>query len=99
LKSPIYLSFCILNARQSIFYGPTSPASPSSALRVALHSSLHTTQTQCDNIRRLFSALTAPAELAQLSEMYAPPSPIKANFADLSDLPRPLSLPSAFGAR
>ncbi|KAF7317862.1 hypothetical protein MKEN_00874100 [Mycena kentingensis (nom. inval.)] len=52
-----------------------SPPSPVSPLRLALHSSLNTTQTQCDNVRHLLSALTAPVELAQLSEMYAPPSP------------------------
>ncbi|KAJ7230623.1 hypothetical protein GGX14DRAFT_508384 [Mycena pura] len=52
-----------------------SPPSPVSSLRLAFHSSLHTTQTQCDNVRHLLSALTAPGELAQLSEMYAPPSP------------------------
>ncbi|KAJ7780323.1 hypothetical protein DFH07DRAFT_1055933 [Mycena maculata] len=52
-----------------------SPPSPVSAIRLSLHSSLHTTQTQCDNVRHLFSALTAPLELAQLAEMYAPPSP------------------------
>ncbi|KAF7309549.1 hypothetical protein MIND_00325800 [Mycena indigotica] len=52
-----------------------SPPSPVSSVRLAIHSSLHTTQTQCDNVRHLLSALTAPVELAQLSEMYAPPSP------------------------
>ncbi|KAJ6561120.1 hypothetical protein DFH09DRAFT_1316242 [Mycena vulgaris] len=52
-----------------------SPPSPVSAIRLALHSSLNTTQTQCDNVRHIFSALTAPLELAQLAEMYAPPSP------------------------
>ncbi|KAJ7089800.1 hypothetical protein B0H15DRAFT_839278 [Mycena belliarum] len=51
------------------------PPSPVSAIRLSLHSSLHTTQTQCDNVRHLLSALTAPLELAQLAEMYAPPSP------------------------
>nr|GAT53511.1 predicted protein [Mycena chlorophos] len=52
-----------------------NPPSPVSSVRLAIHSSLHTTQTQCDNVRQLLSALTAPVELAQLSEMYAPPSP------------------------
>lgn len=81
---------------RSIFYGPTTPSSPSSSLRVALHSSLHTTQTQCDNIRALFSALTLPSELSQLSEMYAPPSPMKLNFFGAGgDNPRPLSLPGS----
>ncbi|KAF8892737.1 hypothetical protein CPB85DRAFT_1331363 [Mucidula mucida] len=52
-------------------------------LRVALQSTLHTTQTACDNIRPLFIALTSPDELRQLSEMYAPPNP-----------QRPVSLPT-----
>ncbi|KAJ7035522.1 hypothetical protein C8F04DRAFT_1097548 [Mycena alexandri] len=52
-----------------------SPPSPVSAVRLSLHSSLHTTQTQCDNVRHLLSALTAPLELSQIAEMYAPPSP------------------------
>ncbi|KAJ7777378.1 hypothetical protein B0H16DRAFT_955958 [Mycena metata] len=52
-----------------------SPPSPVSAVRLSLHSSLHTTQTQCDNVRHLFAALTAPLELSQIAEMYAPPSP------------------------
>ena len=42
-------------------------------LRVALSSTLTTTQNQCDNIRNLFTPLTAPAALTRLSEMYAPP--------------------------
>ena len=54
-----------------------SPNSPSH-VRVALHSCLQTTHTQFDNIRNIFSALTCPAELSQLSEMYAPQSPSKA---------------------
>jgi len=52
-----------------------SPISSSSPMRISLHSCLQTTATQCDNIRQLFSPLTAPAELTQLSEMYAPSSP------------------------
>ncbi|KAJ7272626.1 hypothetical protein B0H12DRAFT_1091337 [Mycena haematopus] len=52
-----------------------SPPSPVSAIRLSLHSSLRTTQTQCDNVRHLLAALTAPLEAAQLAEMYAPPSP------------------------
>ncbi|KAJ6581059.1 hypothetical protein B0H19DRAFT_1113475 [Mycena capillaripes] len=63
-----------------------SPPSPVSAIRLSLHSSLHTTQTQCDNVRHLLSALTAPLELAQLSEMYAPPSP-RHSFPPLSPPP------------
>ncbi|RDX51367.1 hypothetical protein OH76DRAFT_1454933 [Lentinus brumalis] len=65
----------IENEERSIFYGPTSKQAPSSALRVALQSSLFTTQTQCDNVRQLLAALTDPASLSQLAEMYAPPSP------------------------
>lgn len=79
------------NDERSIFYGPTSAASPASSLRVALQSSLHTTQNQCDNVRQLFSALTSPSELAPLSEMYAPPSPIKTTFD--SQTVRPKSMP------
>ncbi|KAG2011974.1 hypothetical protein CC2G_012031 [Coprinopsis cinerea AmutBmut pab1-1] len=62
----------------TLLRSPTSAPSPSSnALRVAVHSALQTTRTQCDNVRQLFSALTCPSELSQLSEMYAPPSPVK----------------------
>ncbi|KAH9000479.1 hypothetical protein EDB92DRAFT_1831568 [Lactarius akahatsu] len=49
----------------------------SSPLRVALHSSLQSTQVQSDNVRHVLVGLTAPSALAQLSEMYAPPSPTK----------------------
>ncbi|PFH50277.1 hypothetical protein AMATHDRAFT_61327 [Amanita thiersii Skay4041] len=79
---------------QSILYGSiTSSSSPSSSIRVALHSSLLTTQTQCDNVRQLFSALTSPVELQQLSEMYAPQSPTKSMFSQPDNTTRPLSLP------
>ncbi|OCH89779.1 hypothetical protein OBBRIDRAFT_793930 [Obba rivulosa] len=78
---------------RSIFYGPTSPQSPSTGLRITLQSSLHTTQTQCDNVRQLLAALTTPSQLAQLTEMYAPASPLKPTFT-LLDNPRPLSIPS-----
>ncbi|PVF92808.1 hypothetical protein CPB86DRAFT_743722 [Serendipita vermifera] len=44
-------------------------------LRVALQSSLQAITTQADRVRQLFSPLTSPIELGQLSEMYAPPSP------------------------
>ncbi|KAL4257340.1 Myosin-binding domain-containing protein [Pleurotus pulmonarius] len=80
------------NEERSVFYGPTTPSSPLSHLRVALNSSLHTTQSQCDNIRQLLSALTSPSELPQLSEMYAPPSPTKASYDLEPSSPRPLSL-------
>ncbi|PBK99957.1 hypothetical protein ARMGADRAFT_1059950 [Armillaria gallica] len=68
------------------------PSSPSSPLRVALSSTLHTTQTQSDNVRNLFAALTSPSELSQLSEMYAPPSPPPKSFFFP---PRPISEPSS----
>ncbi|KAH9832502.1 uncharacterized protein C8Q71DRAFT_776718 [Rhodofomes roseus] len=77
---------------RSIFYGPSSPRSPSSSLRVTLQSSLHTTQNQCDNVRQLLSALTDHSQLSQISEMYAPSSPPKPAFSML-DHPRPLSVP------
>ncbi|KAK7685830.1 hypothetical protein QCA50_011176 [Cerrena zonata] len=65
-----------------------------STLRIALQSSLHTTQTQCDNVRQLLSALTSPPQLAQLSEMYAPASPVRPAFLPLeSQSSRPLSDP------
>ncbi|KLO11511.1 hypothetical protein SCHPADRAFT_855233 [Schizopora paradoxa] len=65
-----------------------------SPLRLALHSTLLTTHTQCDNVRPLLAALASPSELSQLSEMYAPPSPAKQSFSVLSpQLPRrPFSL-------
>ncbi|KAF8972738.1 hypothetical protein BDZ97DRAFT_2070616 [Flammula alnicola] len=70
--------------------GPPSP----STIRIALHSCLQTTHTQCDNVRHLFSALTSPTELSQLSEMYAPPSPIKPGFsAEIGSRPFSLSSP------
>ncbi|KZT07191.1 uncharacterized protein LAESUDRAFT_118866 [Laetiporus sulphureus 93-53] len=77
---------------RSIFYGPTNPRSPSSGLRISLQSSLHTTQTQCDNVRQLISALTDPSQLSQLSEMYAPSSPLMTSFS-FPDHPRPASVP------
>ncbi|KAJ8472583.1 hypothetical protein ONZ51_g8426 [Trametes cubensis] len=70
-----------------IFYGPTSSQAPSSALRLALQSSLQTTQLQCDNVRQLLSALTSPTSLSQLAEMYAPPSPVRPPIS-LLDSPR-----------
>jgi hypothetical protein len=51
--------------------------SPTSPLRVALHSSLQSTQVQSDNVRHVLVGLTAPSALARLSEMYAPPSPMR----------------------
>ena len=78
----------------SAYYGPTSANSPLASLRVALQSSLLTTQGQCDSVRELLSALTSPVQLSQLSEMYAPASPQKPSFAQL-DHPRPVSDPGA----
>jgi len=78
--------------RSSIPNGSSNPSIPS-PIRVALHSCLQTTHTQCDNIRHLFSALTLPTELSQLSEMYAPPSPIKSGFTPETSS-RPFSFPS-----
>jgi hypothetical protein len=72
-------------------YGPVSAQSPLSSLRVALQTSLHTTQSQCDNVRQLLSALTSPPQLSQLSEMYAPTSPAKPFMS--FEQPRPVSDP------
>jgi hypothetical protein len=59
----------------SFIRAPSSP--PSSPLRTALHAALQSTQTQFDNVRHVLVGLTSPSSLAQLSEMYAPPSPMK----------------------
>ncbi|KAF4610441.1 hypothetical protein D9613_007209 [Agrocybe pediades] len=67
------------NEERNQFQNPLSPSSPS-PVRLALHSCFQTTHTQCDNIRHLFSALTSPTDLSQISEMYAPPSPTKLTF-------------------
>jgi hypothetical protein len=69
-------------AVRSLILKPTSfiraPSSPSSSpLRTALHAALQGTQTQSDNVRHVLVGLTSPSSLAQLSEMYAPPSPMK----------------------
>ena len=68
---------------------------PLSSLRVALSSSLLTTQTQCDNVRQLLSAVASPTELSQLTEMYAPPSPMKSTFSVNMESHRPLSHPGS----
>ncbi|KAH7890940.1 hypothetical protein F5I97DRAFT_1947094 [Phlebopus sp. FC_14] len=89
-------TFSILeNEERSIFYGPTSPRMPSSSLRVALSSSLLTTQTQCDKIRPVLATIASPDELSQLSEMYAPPSPMKSTFSFNNDSRRPSSHPGS----
>ncbi|KIY46121.1 hypothetical protein FISHEDRAFT_75964 [Fistulina hepatica ATCC 64428] len=75
----------------------TCGPSPSSPLRVTLHSSLQSTQSQCDNVRHLLSALASPSQVPQISEMYAPPSPASAlsnSYHMLPNLRRPLSLPT-----
>ncbi|KAJ3784917.1 hypothetical protein GGU11DRAFT_800136 [Lentinula aff. detonsa] len=76
-----------------------TPFSPSSTLRVALHSTLLTTQNQCDDVRQLLSALASHSELSQISEMYAPPSPTASkSFSPLSPS-RPSSYPEATHSR
>ncbi|KAI0028933.1 hypothetical protein K488DRAFT_73381 [Vararia minispora EC-137] len=85
----------IENEENSLYHAsPTTLSAPSSALRVALLSALQTTQSQCDNVRQLLSALTAPAALAQLSEMYAPPSPARPAIALAMETTRPRTLPA-----
>lgn len=79
------------NEEQSTIYGPA----PLSSLRVALSSSLLTTQTQCDNVRHLLSAVACPTELSQLTEMYAPPSPMKSTFLPTTESNRPMSHPGS----
>ncbi|KAG7094384.1 hypothetical protein E1B28_007984 [Marasmius oreades] len=79
-------------------YASTTPTSPRSSLLVALHSTLLTTQNQCDNVRQLLSALASQTELSQLSHMYAPPSPLPSKSSFLSftspTASRPFSLPT-----
>ncbi|CAL1713977.1 unnamed protein product [Somion occarium] len=85
------MSIVEADERRPSIYGVQSPFS---SLRIALQSSLLTTQNQCDNVRQLLSALTTPSQLAQLSEMYAPASPIRPSFLPLDgQLSRPLSDP------
>lgn len=78
----------------SIYYSATSPSSPTAALRVALSTSLHTARAQCEKVRALFAALTCPAELSQLSEMYAPPSPGYTAGLGIAHLPGPHDFPA-----
>ncbi|KAF9479553.1 hypothetical protein BDN70DRAFT_878612 [Pholiota conissans] len=78
------------NEDNNRIHSSTGASSPS-PIRVALHSCLQMTHTQCDNIRHLFSALTSPTHLSQLSEMYAPPSPANSVF---ETSPRRLSVSS-----
>ncbi|KAL0060356.1 hypothetical protein AAF712_012861 [Marasmius tenuissimus] len=75
--SPLQKHKLILNLRSaSMIYSSNTPTSPRSSLRVALHSTLLTTQNQSDNVRQLLSALASQSELSQISYMYAPPSPV-----------------------
>ncbi|KAI9511412.1 hypothetical protein F5148DRAFT_1280819 [Russula earlei] len=71
--SAVYEAIDLLELEESI--APSSP--PSSPLRAALHSTLQSTQTHSDNVRHVLVGLTSPSSLAQLTEMYAPPSPTK----------------------
>jgi hypothetical protein len=73
----VHEALAILEGDERAAVAFASPArSPTqSPLRLALSASLHTTATQCERVRLLLSALTDPAELALLAEMYAPPSP------------------------
>ncbi|KAG6817315.1 hypothetical protein H0H87_010332 [Tephrocybe sp. NHM501043] len=68
-ETVVQTAIAIVDNDEQSSYGSATPPSLSSSLRIALHSSLLTTQTQCDNVRQLFSALTLPSELSQLSEM------------------------------
>ena len=77
LEESMYVTSVLSFIRKltTLISAPSSP--PSSPLRAALHSALLSTQTQSDNVRHVLVGLTSPSSLAQLSEMYAPPSPIK----------------------
>ena len=91
-----FLCHCSTDCFLSDRYNPSSSAhsSPSSALRIALQSTLLTTQQQCDNVRPLLSALASPSELAQLSEMYAPSSPVQSSFSSPARPSSPPTRPS-----
>ncbi|KDR80851.1 hypothetical protein GALMADRAFT_91528 [Galerina marginata CBS 339.88] len=92
-ESVVQDAVTVLDKEEHNLLHSTSGSSPPSPIRVALHSCLQGAHTQSDNIRHLFSALTSPADLSQLSEMYAPPSPILSGFA-LETSSRPFSFPS-----
>ncbi|KAJ8096396.1 hypothetical protein PM082_011558 [Marasmius tenuissimus] len=86
-----------------MIYSSNTPTSPRSSLRVALHSTLLTTQNQSDNVRQLLSALASQSELSQISYMYAPPSPVPSRnpsssfpttHTSSSPASRPFSLPT-----
>ncbi|PPQ68050.1 hypothetical protein CVT26_007334 [Gymnopilus dilepis] len=88
-ESVVQDAVTFLDSEERSSSGSSSP----SPIRVALHSCLQTTHTQCDNIRQLFAALTSPSNLSQLSEMYAPPSPMALGFSP-EMISRPFSFPS-----
>ncbi|KAI0321039.1 hypothetical protein OF83DRAFT_433871 [Amylostereum chailletii] len=90
-ESTVYEAHALLEKEEKLYY--SNPSVVSSGLRVALHSCLQATQTQSDNVRQLLAALTAPAALSQLSEMYAPPSPVRPMLTLSLDTSRPWSLP------
>ncbi|KAG8901124.1 Arp2/3 complex subunit, actin nucleation center [Tulasnella sp. 403] len=75
-----------------LFYGPPGSTSPSSSIRVALASTLQSTQSQMDNVRQLFTPLTSSSQLARLSEMYAPPPSTPKPILASSGHQRPLSM-------
>ncbi|KAG8950011.1 hypothetical protein FRC04_008090 [Tulasnella sp. 424] len=80
---------------KQLFYGPVPSNSPSTSIRVALASTLHSTQSQSDTVRQLFVPLTSSTQLVRLSEMYSPPSPTLPKAALLSPSPghsRPASM-------
>ncbi|KAG8831409.1 hypothetical protein FRC18_006579 [Serendipita sp. 400] len=64
-------------------------------LRVALQSSLQAITTQADRVRQLFSPLTNPTELSQMTEMYAPPSPTTTHHSIASPTPIRKSISSS----
>ncbi|KAG9019023.1 hypothetical protein FRB90_007195 [Tulasnella sp. 427] len=82
---------------KQLFYGPVPTNSPSTSIRVALASTLHSTQSQSETVRQLFTPLTSSNQLARLSEMYAPPSPTPTR-ATLSPSPNQSRPVSMYGA-
>lgn len=79
---------------KQLFYGPVPTNSPSTSIRVALASTLHSTQSQSETVRQLFTPLTSSTQLARLSEMYMPPSPTltKATLSPSPHHSRPASM-------
>ncbi|KAF8585426.1 hypothetical protein K439DRAFT_1660278 [Ramaria rubella] len=68
-------ALAVLESEEQAAVQPSSPVFASLPLRIALSTSLHTTQTQCDNVRQLLAALTSPLVLSHFLHMYGPPSP------------------------